>query len=182
MKTLKNYLIAAALAFGVNHYASAQNDTIFLSKTHSIVEEKIKKDGTSLEKKEYILEKHSQEKNGKTLFETETKYSLKEKDLGKPNEQKNILNRKQIDKLLDYIVIKEYKYDSLGRLIELGKIEDYSPGDDKRDRSKIYYTYEEKNKDPVKIWEDINNDGKYNQGDKIRVYISELDKWVSQGE
>ncbi|HLD38422.1 MAG TPA: hypothetical protein VJA20_03200 [Candidatus Nanoarchaeia archaeon] len=185
MRTLKNYLIAAGLAFGINYSANAQNDTIFLNKTYSIVEEKTKKDGAILEKKEYVLERNSQEKNGKTIFEVETKYSFKEKNIGKtsdPKEPKNLLNRKQIDKLLDYRIISEYNYDSLGRVTELGKIEDYNPGEDKKKRVKIYYTYEGKNENPVKIWEDLNNDGKYNKGDKIKVYISELDKWVSQEE
>src|SRR3989338_8552897 len=81
MRTLKNYLIAAGLAFGINYSANAQNDTIFLNKTYSIVEEKTKKDGAILEKKEYVLERNSQEKNGKTIFEVETKYSFKEKNI-----------------------------------------------------------------------------------------------------
>ena len=182
MKNLKNYLIATALGLGINYCANAQSDTIFSSKTSSIIEEKYNKNKSISERKEYIIEKSSQEKDGKILLETETKYAFKEKDLGKPNEPKNILNRKQIDKLLDYLIISEYQYDPLGRLIEIKKIEDYSPGEDKKKRSIIHYTYEGTDKAPVKIWEDLNNDGKYNQGDKIKVYVSELDKWVSQGE
>ena len=185
MKTIKNYLIAATLASGINYYANAQSDTIFSSKISSIIEEKSNKKKSISERKEYLIEKSSQEKDGKVLLETEMKYSFKEKDFGRPSdpkEQKNILNRKQTDKLLDYLIISEYQYDSLGRVIEVGKVEDYSPGEDKKKKSKIYYTYEGKNKAPVKIWEDLNNDGKYNQGDKIKVYVKELDKWVSQEE
>ena len=108
MKTLNNLLLITGFAFGINNYASAQSDTIFSSKTSSIIEEKTKKDGAILEKKEYVIEKSSEEKNGKVLLETEKRYSFKEKEIGRPSdpkEPKNIINRKQIDKFLDYIVI-----------------------------------------------------------------------------
>ena len=185
MKTLNKLLLITGFAFGINNYASAQSDTIFSSKTSSIIEEKTKKDGAILEKKEYVIEKSSEEKNGKVLLETEKRYSFKEKEIGRPSdpkEPKNIINRKQIDKFLDYIVISEYQYDSLGRVIEIKKTGDYSPGENKKKINKAYYIYEGKNENPVKIWEDLNNDGKYNQGDKIKVYVKELDKWVSQEE
>lgn len=185
MKNLLKILVPVlGLNFCALNYTNAQTqDTIFLSKISSVVEENYNKAKTFSEKKEYVIEKISElNKDGKIRLETETKYSFKEKDLGKSGEQKNLLNRKQIDKLLDYITINEYRYDSLGRLIEIEKIEDYSPGENIKKRSKTYYAYNGENKNPVNVWDDLNNDGKFNQGDKMKVYIPELDKWVSHGE
>ena len=185
MKNLLKILIPVfGLSFGGLDYINAQTqDTIFSSKTSSVIEEKYNRDKTILEKKEYIVETTSQVIGDKIILEAETKYLFKEKYLGKPvdpKEPKNILNRKQIDKLLDYALITAYEYDSLGRLTETEKTENYSPGVKDAKKSKTHYTYEGENKNPVKIWDDLNNDGKFNQGDKIRVYIRELDKWVSQ--
>ena len=45
MKTLNNLLLITGFAFGINNYASAQSDTIFSSKTSSIIEEKTKTKG-----------------------------------------------------------------------------------------------------------------------------------------
>ncbi len=185
---MKNLFTKTLLIAGlglITPYANAQNDTIFSSKTSSVVEEKYNKDKTITEKKEYIIETTSQIVKDKIILETETKYSFKEKSLGKPvdpKEPKNILNRKQIDKLLDYMTINQYQYDSLERLTEIKKTENYSPGEKDVKKSAINYTYEGENKNPIKIWEDLNNDGKYNQGDKIKIYVSELNKWVSQEE
>ncbi|MDP2672372.1 MAG: hypothetical protein Q8O84_01000, partial [Nanoarchaeota archaeon] len=58
----------------------------------------------------------------------------------------------------------------------------YFPGKEEIKKTKTYFTYEGADKNPVKVWEDLNNDGKYNQGDEIKVYVKELDKWISQGE
>ena len=182
---LKTLVPVLGLSFGGLNYINAQNDTIFSSKTSSVFEEKSNRDKTIAEKKEYVIETTSQIIGDKTILETETKYSFKEKYLGKPTdpkEPKNILNRKQIDKLLDYMTINQYQYDSLGRITEIEKTENYSPGVKDPKKSKTHYTYEGENKNPVKIWDDLNNDGKFNQGDKIRIYIRELDKWVSQDD
>lgn len=184
MRKLLNLLAPVlGLSLGSLNYANAQTqDTITINKMSTVVEEKYNQDRTISEKKEYIVEKTSQEVNGKPLLETETKYRLEEKDLGKSGGQKNLLNRTQIDKLLDYVIINQFQHDSLGRLIEIEKVEDYSPGENIKKRSKTHYIYEGENKAPVKIWEDLNNNGKFDAGDKMRVYVSELDKWVSQGE
>ncbi|MBI2004399.1 hypothetical protein HYS72_02955 [Candidatus Pacearchaeota archaeon] len=48
------------------------------------------------------------------------------------------------------------------------------------EKSKTYFTYEGADKNPVKIWEDLNNNGKLDEKDKMKIYVSELDKWVSQ--
>lgn len=183
MRNLLNLLVPVlGLSFGGLNYANAQSDTIILSRISTVVEEEVNEDKTILERKEYIIEKFETYKGGKLTLETETKYRLEEKDLGKSGGQKNLLNRTQIDKLLDYVIINQFQHDSLGRLIEIEKVEDYSPGENIKKRSKTHYIYEGENKAPVKIWEDLNNDGKYNQGDKMKVYVSELDKWVSQGD
>ena len=194
MKNLLKILAPVlGLSFSGLNYTIAQdkvsiennaNDTIFYSETSSVIEEIYNKEKV-LEKKEYIIEKNSQKKDGKVLLETETKYSFKEKDLGRPTdpkEPKNILNRKLTDKLIDYLIINEFQYDSLGRLTEIERIEDSSPGQNIKKRSKVHYTYEGADKNPVRVWEDVNNDDKYNQGDKMKVYVKELDKWVSQEE
>jgi len=194
MKNLLKILAPVlGLSFSGLNYTIAQdkvsiennaNDTIFYSETSSVIEEIYNKEKV-LEKKEYIIEKNSQKKDGKVLLETETKYSFKEKDLGRPTdpkEPKNILNRKLTDKCGDYWRAIEYKYDSLNRVIEIEKTEDISIGEGKKTKTKTYYTYKEADKNPVKIFEDLNNDGKYNKGDKIKVYVQELDKWVSQEE
>jgi len=186
MKTLaKIFALAGIVLTSYGTYAQSKGDTILSSKTSSVVEEVYNKDKKVLEKREYIIEKNSQEKDGKILLETEKKYSFKEKDLGRPTdpkEPKNILNRKLTDKCVDYWIATEYKYDSLNRAIEIEKTEDLSIGEGKKTKTKTYFTYEGADKAPVKIWEDLNNDGKYNQGDKIKVYVKDLDKWVSQGE
>jgi len=186
MKTLaKIFALAGIVLTSYGTYAQSKGDTILSSKTSSVVEEVYNKDKKVLEKKEYIIEKNSQEKDGKVLLETETRYSFKEKDLGRPTdpkEPKNILNRKLTDKLIDYYIISKYSYDSLGRLTEIEKIDDSSPGQNIKKISKVHYSYEGTDKNFSKIWEDLNNDGKQNQGDEIKVYVKELDKWISQGE
>ena len=133
-----------------------------------------------LKKEEYVIEKNSNYSQGKLVLETESKYFFDEKDLGKAGVQKNLFNRKQIDQLLIKYTIFQYKYDSLGRVTEIEKKEDSSPGENIKKINKIYYSYDGEKKSPVRIWDDLNSDGKYNQGDKIRVYVPELDKWVSQ--
>ncbi len=128
---MKNLFTKTLLIAGlglINNHASAQSDTLFSSKTSSIIEEKYNKDKTFSEKKEYMIETTSQIVRDKIILEIETKYSFKEKSLGKPSdpkEPKNILNRKQIDKVLDYMTINEYVYDTLGRLITIKKTENY---------------------------------------------------------
>lgn len=187
MKNLLKILVPVlGLSFGGLNYANAQSDTIKISKKYSVVEEKINEDDTILEKKEYIIDNLSTyDGNGKIILETEAKYNFNEKDLGKPSdpkEPKNILKRKQIDKLLEYHVINEYEYDTLGRLTTIKKTENYSPGVKEGKKSAVYYTYNEKEANPIKILEDLNNNGKFDAGDKMKVYVSELDRWVSQGE
>ena len=183
MKTLKNYLIGTA--FGLLSFSNiySQSDTILSTKTSSVIEEKYNRNKTFSEKKEYIIENTSQSINKKIILETETKYSFREKSLGKPNDQKepkNILNRKQIDKVLDYMTINEYGYDTLGRVVLIKKTENYAPGEKEVKKSAIHYTYNGKDEKPIKLWEDLNNNGKFDEGDKMRIYVSELDKWVSQ--
>jgi len=186
---MKNLFTKTLLITGlglINNYTNAQTqDTLTLTKTSSIIEETYNKDKTFSEKKEYIIENASQIKGDKVLLETETKYSFREKSLGKPadpKEPKNILNRKQIDKVLDYMTINEYGYDTLGRLTTIKKTENYEPGVKDVKKSATYFTYEEKDNTPIKIWNDLNNNGKFDEGDKMKIYISELNKWVSQGE
>ena len=84
---MKNLLTIAGLALSVSANAQTQ-DTILSTKTSSIIEEKYDKNKTSLEKKEYIIENTSQIVGDKTILETETKYSFKEKSLGKPADPK----------------------------------------------------------------------------------------------
>lgn len=184
MKTIKNLLTIAGTSLAI--LANAQNqDTITINRTSTTIEKKFNNDKTLQEEKTYIIEKTSQSINEKILLETETKYSFKEKSLGKPadpKEPKNILSRKQIDKVLDYMTINEYVYDALGRVITIKKTENYEPGVKDVKKNAIYHTYEGENKAPVKIWEDANNNGKFDEGDEMKIYISELNKWVSQGE
>ena len=183
MKNLTKIILPLVfVGFGLN---AQTQDTIFSSKTSSVVEEKYNRNKTLSEKREYTFENTSQIAGDKVLLETETKYSFKEKSLGKPTdpkEPKNILNRKQTDKILDYMTINEYGYDTLGRLTTIKKTENYAPGEKDVKKSAIYYTYNGKDSSPVKIWEDTNNNGKFDEGDKMKIYISELNKWVSQGE
>ena len=183
MKNLTKIILPLVfVGFGLN---AQTQDTININKTSSIIEEKYNKDKTLSEKREYIIENASQIKGDKVLLETETRYSFKEKSLGKPadpKEPKNILNRKQIDKILDYMTINEYGYDTLGRVVLIKKTENYEPGVKDVKKGATYFTYNGKDSSPVKIWEDTNNNGKFDEGDKMKIYISELNKWVSQGE
>ena len=180
---MKNLLKILVPFLGLSSYANAQSDTIIVNKEYVVKETKINEDKTILDEKNYkIEESRFYNRDGKIYLEMEKKLSFIEKNISNPGEPKNLINRKQIDEFLEYMKIYEYKYDSLGRLTETEKTENSSPGKGDIKKTKTYFTYEDKNENPVKIWEDLNNDGKYNQGDKIRVYVPELDKWVSQGE
>lgn len=183
MKNLKNFLTIAGLFSAISANAQTQ-DTINVTKTSSVVEEIYNKEKSLQEKKEYTIENYSQIVNDKIIFEREVKYSFKEKNLGKPTdpkEPKNIQNRKQIDKILDYVIVNAYEYDSLGRKTAIKKTENYAGEKDVK-KSATYFTYDGKDKSPVKIWDDLNNNGKFDEGDKIKIYVSELNKWISQGD
>ena len=80
------------------------------------------------------------------------------------------------------MTINEYGYDTLERVVLIKKTENYAPGEKDVKKSATYFTYEGKNKAPIKIWDDMNNDGKFDEGDKMKIYISELNKWISQEE
>ncbi len=181
MKTLPKLLTISGLFLVGSLHAQTQ-DTLNITKTSSVVEETYNKDKLQ-EKKEYIIENFSQLVNNKIIFEREVKYSFKEKNLGKPTDpkEKNIQNRKQIDEILDYVIVNAYEYDTLGRLTAIKKTDNYSREKEIK-KSAIYYTYSGKDETPIKLWEDLNNNGKFDEGDKMKIYISELNKWVSQGE
>ncbi len=181
MTSLKNLLTIAGTFLTISSNAQTQ-DTLNVTKTSSVIEETYNKDKLQ-EKKEYIIENFSQLVNNKIIFEREVKYSFKEKNLGKPTDpkEKNIENRKQIDKIRDYVIVNSYEYDSLGRITAIKKTDNYSQEKEIK-KSAIYYTYSGKDENPIKLWEDLNNNGKFDDGDKMKIYISELDKWVSQGE
>lgn len=184
MISLKNLLTIAGASLAILANAQTQ-DTINVNRTSTTVEKKFNNDKTLQEEKTYIIENNSQFKGNKILLETEKKYSFREKSLGKPadpKEPKNILVRKQVDEVLDYMTINEYVYDTLGRLTAIKKTENYEPGLKDVKKSAVYYAYNGKDEKPIKLWEDLNNDGKLDAGDKIKIYVSELDKWVSQGE
>ncbi len=181
MKNLTKIILPLVfVGFGAN---AQTQDTLNITKTSSVIEEIYNKDKSLQEKRAYTIENYSQIVNDKIIFEREVKYSFKEKDLGKPTDpkEKNIQNRKQIDEILDYVIVNAYEYDSLGRKTAIKKTDNYSREKEIK-KSATYFTYNGKDKSPVKIWEDLNNNGKFDEGDKMKIYISELDDWILKGE
>ena len=188
MKNLLKILVPIfGLSFGISSYANAQSNTLITKYDSVITEYSNNKDTKSIGDsifgtKEYEIEKIKHYNKGNLVLETERKLSFIEKNIGNPGEPRNLINRKQIDEFLEYMKIYEHKYDSLGRLTETEKTENSSPEKGEIKKTKTYYTYEGTDKTLVRIWEDLNNDGKRDEKDGIKVYIKELDKWISQGE
>ncbi|MDP2673200.1 MAG: hypothetical protein Q8O84_05290, partial [Nanoarchaeota archaeon] len=169
MKTLAKILTLAGI-FLTSYGVQAQSKLDTTITEYSTLKRTTLLGDSVLKKEEYTIEKISNYSQGNLVLETESKSLFEEKDLGKVGAQKNLLNSKRIDQLLIEYMSTQYKHDSLNRVIEIEKRENYFPGKEEIKKTKTYFTYEGADKNPVKVWEDLNNDGKYNQGDEIKVY------------
>lgn len=184
MKNLSKILIPIAAGIFASSKIQAQkpqiSDTIVIE--YSTIKKEVLMGDSVIRKNEYLVEKASKYSGGKLELEKESKFYFEEKDIGKPaGTPKNLIGRKQKDQFLTSYNAILYKYDSLGRIIEIEKTESIPNSNEQSPKkTKTYLSYTEGIKHPTKSWEDTNSSGKIDAGDRVRIYIPELDKWVSQ--
>ena len=167
-------------------FGFSQKDTTFVSNDTIPKIINIKQFGDSvIVEKQYTLygsdyklssEKTSNNKRGKIIYTSEIEYSYKSRRenvdyYDKKSLGPNFKERLQIDKFENDALLTFYQYNDEGKL---DKIEKKNKSGDKVKTKTEYFLYKGKEQ-PIK-WEDNNDNGKFDEGDKM--FISIEGNWV----